>query len=458
MHKDIQHRVLFPSLLSKPLHVAFDEPLTSSDSGSILLKSVDDSLGLTESLLAGVSDSRQSGKVQHSQLDLLRQRVFGIASGYADANDVARLGDDPLHKLLLARDPVTGASLASQPTISRFENGLRVADHYRLGVSLAETVMGWHRKRLRRQKVRRITIDLDPTDDETHGAQQQALFNGHYGHWCYLPLLGFLTFNNEPDQYLFAALLRSGTAKASQGAIPLLRRTIARLRASFPQARIRVRLDGGFAGPQILEFLEEEKVEYIVGMAKNKVLVRRVKRLMGTVRRLSREQGQTMALFRDTLYAARSWRKTKRRIICKAEVTRLEGREPKNNPRFVVTNLGYKPETVYKIYKMRGDSENRIKELKVDLEIDRTSCTSFWANQLRVTLTAAAYVLFQALRSRLAKGSLAGKQVGTLRLMLFKIAGRVERSVRRVVIHLAQNHPWRREWTVASRAWGAVKT
>ena len=114
MTKDIQHRVIFPSLLSKPLHMAFDEPLTSSDSGSILLKSVDESMRLTESLLTGVSDSRQSGKVQHSQLDLLRQRIFGIALGYADANDVARLGDDPLHKLLLARDPVPGASLASR--------------------------------------------------------------------------------------------------------------------------------------------------------------------------------------------------------------------------------------------------------------------------------------------------------------------------------------------------------
>ncbi len=458
MTKDIQHRVIFPSLLSKPLHVAFDEPLTSSDSGSILLKSVDESMRLTESLLTGVSDSRQSGKVQHSQLDLLRQRIFGIALGYADANDVARLGDDPLHKLLLARDPVTGASLASQPTISRFENGLRVADHYRLGKSLAETVIDWHRNRLRRQKVQRITIDLDPTDDATHGAQQKALFNGHYGHWCYLPLLGFLTFNNEPDQYLFAAILRSGTARASEGAIPLLRRTIARLRTCFPKARIRVRLDGGFSGPGILEYLEEENVEYIVGIAKNVVLERRVKRLMGTARRLSREQDETVALFRDTLYAARSWRKIKRRIVCKAEVTRLDGRKPKNNPRFVVTNLRYKPETVYKIYRMRGDSENRIKELKVDLELDRTSCTSFWANQLRVTLTAAAYVLFQAFRSRLTKGSLAGKQVGTLRLMLFKVAGRVERSVRRVVIHLAQNHPWRREWNVAARAWGAVET
>ena len=458
MSKDIEQRVIFPSLLSKPVHVAFDEPLTSSDCGSLLLKSVDESMGLTERMLAGVSDSRQYGKVTHSQADLLRQRIFGIASGYPDANDVARLGDDPVHKLLLARDPVTGASLASQPTISRFENSLRVVDHYRLGVSLAETVIGWHRSRLQRQKVKRITIDLDPTDDETHGAQQKALFNGHYGHWCYLPLLGFLTFNNEPDQYLFAAILRSGTAKASEGAISLLKRTIARLRASFPQAKIRVRLDGGFSGPGILEFLEEENVEYIVGIAKNKVLERRLKRLMGTARRLSREQGKTVALFRDTHYAARSWRKNKRRIICKAEVTRLEGREPKNNPRFVVTNLGYTPKNVYKIYKMRGDSENRIKELKVDLEIDRTSCTSFWANQLRVTLTAAAYVLFQTLRSRLAKSRLAGKQVGTLRLMLFKIAGRVERSVRRIVIHLAQNHPWRHEWTVAACAWGAVET
>ena len=227
---------------------------------------------------------------------------------------------------------------------------------------------------------------------------------------------------------------------------------------TFPKATIRVRLDGGFASPKVMEFLEEENVEYLIGMPKNKVLERRVGRLMGTARRLSREEGKTVALFRDTRYAAKSWKKTKRRIICKAEVTRLDGRKPKNNPRFVVTNLSYDPETVYEIYRMRGESENRIKELKLDLEIDRTSCSRFFANQLRVLLIAAAFVLFQTFRARLTRTSLARKQVGTLRLMLFKIAGRVERSVRRYVIHLAKNHPWRREWLSASRAWGAIHT
>ncbi|MDQ7088464.1 MAG: transposase [Acidobacteriota bacterium] len=239
-------------------------------------------------------------------------------------------------------------------------------------------MINWNARRLRRKKVKRVTIDLDPTDDPTDGAQQYSLFNGHYGSWCYLPLLGFLSFDNEPDQHLFAAILRPGTAPAGQAAIHLLRRTIARLRAKFPKAKIRVRLDGGFASPDMFEYLEEEKVEYLIAMAKNKVLERRSKRLMGTARRLSRESGKSVVLFSETRYAARSWKGQKRRVIYKAEVVCLAGRTPKDNPRFVVTNLPHKPENVYKIYRMRGDSENRIKELDNELYFGGRAAIASW--------------------------------------------------------------------------------
>lgn len=453
-----EQSVLFPSLLDRPIHIAFDEPEMTSDGGALLLKAVDDRLGLSERLGESILDVRQDAKVRHTMTDLIRQRVFGLTLGYDDANDVGRIGGDPMFRLLLERDPVTGDDLASQPTLSRFENTARFVDLYRMGTALAETVIDYHCHRLRRRRIKRITIDMDPTDTETYGSQQLSLFNGHYDHYCYLPLLGFLTFNDEPEQYLFASLLRSGTAHASEGAIGVLRRTIRRLRKTFSSAKIRVRLDGGFACPGIFDFLDEQGVEYLVAIAGNKVLLRRAARLMGTARRLSREQDQSVALFGETPYAAKSWKNGKRRVIYKAEVTRLEGREPRDNPRFVVTNLGYTPNNVYKIYRIRGESENRIKELLIGLALDRTSCSSFKGNQMRVLLSAAAYVLFQTLRCRLSHTRLGRKQVDSLRLMLLKIGGKVRSSVRRIVVTLAENHPWRYEWLLAAKAWRAVPT
>jgi len=450
------HCVLFPELLDRPVKLVFDEPTTTSDGGALVLSAADRSLGLTERLSASLLDGRQPGKVVHELQDLLRQRVFGIACGYADGNDAASLRRDPMQKALLGRDPVGDDDLASQSTLSRFENQVSATDLYRMGTELLESVVARHRKRLGKRKVKRVTIDLDPTDDATHGTQQLSLFNGYYGSWCYLPLLGFLTFNEEPEQYLFAALLRPGLAAAGLGATGVLRRSIRRLREVFPAARIRVRLDGGFAGPEMLDFLEEQRAEYVLGIARNSVLARRIEPLMRRVRRGTRKSGETETEFGDTWYAARSWKRRERRVVMKAEVVRLEGRKPRDNARFVVTNLRHTPENVYRIYRQRGDSENRIKELKQDLEIGRTSCTRFLANQFRVLLTAAAYVLYQELRLRWARSGGERSQVATLRLRLIKIGGRFERSVRRFVLHLAEGHPWAREWRRLARACGAL--
>lgn len=204
-----------------------------------------------------------------------------------------------------------------------------------------------------------------------------------------------LTFNEEPEQYLFAYVLRPGNAGAALGALGILSRLLPRLRAAFPRARLRVRLDGGFAAPEIFAYLEREGLEYVIAMAKNKVLERRAARLMGTARRLSRESGETAHLYSETRYAAGTW-PHRRRVIIKAEVVRHSDRTPKMNPRFVVTNLKHSPRHLYTaIYCDRANVENRIKELHHGLEIDRTSCTRFLANQVRGLLTAAAYVLYQ---------------------------------------------------------------
>jgi hypothetical protein len=243
----------------------FDQEHGRSEGGALLLKAVDEPLGLSRWLAACLEDSRQPGKVRHEIEELLCQRMFGIACGHADENDAARIADDPMHKLLVDRDPIAGEALASQATLSRFENRVGRADRFRMAETLADLVIERHRRRLR-GKARRITIDMDLTDDPTHGQQDLAFYNGHCGSWCYLPRVASVTFGDEAEQYLVAAVLRPGNAHASKGAIKILRRLAGKLRNASPKARLRVRLDGGFATPEILDFLEDEGFSRIVGM------------------------------------------------------------------------------------------------------------------------------------------------------------------------------------------------
>ena len=324
-----------------------------------------------------------------------------------------------------------------------------------MGEALAVSVIRRHGKRLRRRAYR-VTIDLDPTDDPTHGAQQLSFFNGHYDNWCYLPVLGFVSFNEEAEQYLCAAVLRPGNVTAAVGAVGLLRRLVRIIRNSFPGVRIRVRLDGGFAHPAVLEFLDAQpKLEYVVAMAKNAVLKRVAAPGIRRARQLSRSSGKTEHIYGEVRYAARKW-PALRRVVIKAEVVRAPEKDPKDNPRFVITNMKQSPQWIYEqVYCRRGDIENRIKELH-DLEMDRTSCTSFWANQFRVLLTAAAYVLMQELRLRAAGTACARAQVGMLRERLLKLGARVLVSARRIVVHLPASFPFLPAFRQVALALGAA--
>ena len=437
--------------ISKPVIARFDQPQASSDGGAVLLKVIDDRIGLTWRLASAIRDRRQPGKVTHSLRDLLRQRVFGLACGYADCNDAARLADDPIHKLLLERDPLAGAPLGSQPTLSRFENAVRRADLYRLGTAAADTVLLYHRDRLG-ASVRLITIDLDATDDPTHGQQELALFNGYYDTWCYLPLIATVTFNTEPLQHVVAAVLRPGTGAATRGVRGLLRRLFSKLRTLFPRARLRVRADAGFAEGKLLAFLDAAGVEYVLGLTGNRRLDQRVRRLLGRARMQARTSGETATLYGETRYAARRWAR-KRRIIMKAEVLCYPGRSRKDNPRFLVTNLPQRPGTVYtRVYCGRGDMENRLKELQHGVAMDRTSCARFAANQLRLLFSVAAYVLFQVLQLFARDTPVGPAQVSTLRAHLLKLAVWVERSVRRIVLHFPHACPWRDAWQRLAQA------
>lgn len=301
----------------------------------------------------------------------------------ADGNDAARLTHDPVFKLLSSRDP-------------------------------------------------RITIDLDPTDDRTHGDQQLSFFNWHYDSWCYLPLAGFLTFDAEPEQYLFC-LLRPGKAAAKRGCLAMLKRLLPRLRKAFPKAEIRLRLDAGFTGSELYEFFEAHRLKYIVCMSKNDVLLRHAEPLMAPLREAIERGEAPQAVYGESRYQAREWQR-ERRVIIKAGFAFHPGRDPKENPRFIITKLTQSPRHIYqRIYCARGDAENRIKELKNCLAIDRTSCTRFKATQLRVLMTAAAYVLLQEIRLAAKHTACARAQVGILRLRLLKISAWIEVSVRRIV-------------------------
>lgn len=448
----------------KPIDVQFDGESQSSDGGLVLLRAVDDRIGLTEALAACLRDRRDPSKVAHQVGEIFRQRVFGIAAGYPDGNDAAVLGADPVLKEVCGRRGVSGDDLASQATLSRFEAGVSAREAVAMGRTLETFMIQQHRARLR-GRAKLITIDLDPTEDRTYGQQSFSFFNGHYDNWCFLPQLGFLTFDDEPDQHLFHARLRPGNSRCWRGALPLLRRTVTQLREAFPGAVLRVRLDAGFCCPRTLLILEELGCEYVVAIPGNKRLEGKAKRLLAKARRTAKETGQSAKVYGEFRYAPRNKSKKKerrvwprrRRIVVKAEVVVHPGREPRDNPRYVVTNLRLPPKALYAdVYCARGEIENRIKELNLGLALGRTSCARYVANQLRVLMTAAAFVLFQQLRLRAARTDLARAQVPTLRERLIKVGARAIESVRRLVLHLPAACPWRESWLAVALAVGAT--
>jgi hypothetical protein len=448
--------LIWKGLFDKPVAVDFTAERLTDNAGLLLPAAVDRRWGLTALIAAGLRDRRDPELIVHSMLDLLRQRTYGLLGGFADANDAARLRKDPTFLALLGRSlEDEEALLASQPTFSRFENALRIGSLMRWALALADAVL--ERQRARRKKVRRITLDLDPTDDATHGQQCFTFFNTHYRSWCYLPLLAFATFHDarnreEPERYLLAALLRRGSADATLGFAGVVRRLVRRLRALFPEARLRVRLDGAYATPEVFALLEKElRVEYVVNMGKNDVLKREAEPLLQQARSAAQLSGQSERVFGEVQYAAGTWDGVSRRTVIKAEVTidpRNPGKGMKDNPRFVITNLKSQPEHVYcEEYCPRGAMEKEINELKNDLFMDRTSCSDFKANQVRVLLAATAYVLIQELRTQARGTAVERWEVSHLRARLFKCAAIVCESTRRWVLKISKFAPDRELWT-----------
>jgi hypothetical protein len=433
--------------------VTFDADAQSSDGGVILLAELDRKIELTGRLAACLDDPRQQAKVEHDLLGLLRERIYAIALGYPDATDCERLADDAALKVALDRLPVRDVLLASQSTISRFENTPSGRELVQAQRALEDVVIG--RLKRRHRRARKVYLDFDPSHDEAHGAQQGVLFNGFYDGYGYLPMFGFLSVAGDPEQYLLLARLRPGTRKAFQSFIPSLRRIVRKVRAAFPRAQVIVRLDSEFTTPRILDALEDEGVKYVAGLKNNAKLKKLAAWHVGRARGEARRTGHAARRFKEFRYQARTWRRA-RRVILKAEVLVHPTRGLKDNPRWIVTNLRHKPENAYAIYCGRGDAENRVKELKLDLHSDRTSCHRFLANQLRLLMASAAYVLMQDLRWQLRKTHLKRARVGRIRLLLLKVAAQVKESVRRIVLHLPRTLPERATWIHVARRLGAV--
>lgn len=236
--------VLFEHHVPKPVHVTFDTDFMSSDGGSMLLSQLDQGIGLTRTLTEALQDRRDQNRVRFTLEELLRQRTYSIALGYEDGIDANSMARDPMLKLAVGRDPKAAPDLASQSTISRFENAPSAREVVEMGRRMESLVIQRLARRHRRARV--VTLDFDSTVDRTHGEQQLTLFNGFYHTWCYLPLLGFMSIDDQPDQHLFHARLRAGTARCYRTLIFTLRRTVAQVRRRWPRARIHVRMDAGF--------------------------------------------------------------------------------------------------------------------------------------------------------------------------------------------------------------------
>jgi hypothetical protein len=434
-------RCLFPSIRGKEVFADFNGGHLSSAAGILLLKQLDGSLGLTTGFSDCIQDTRQQSKVRQSVLDMVGQRVFGIALGYEDCNDFDTLCSDPLFKVAAARPPISGEDLASQPTLSRLENSITLSDL----MGMAEYLVRLFINRYRDTAPLQIIIDLDATDDPAHGQQELEFYHGYYGCHCFLPLLVYGTADGG-EQSLLAAVLRPGNKHAGHGSVGILRRLLSKLREAFPTCRFIVRGDAGFALPALYAWCDRSSVEYAISLPKNSRLRELSSALEQEATSLFEQSGQKVRHFGQIFYAAQTWPEV-RRVVVKAEMT-----DKGYNPRFVVSNLPAddpvldSPELLYDFYTDRGDVENRIKELKIDLRSGRTSCHRFLANQFRLLLHAAAFVLLQALRSRLAGTEGAHWQVGTVRTKMLKVGALVTESVRRIAIKLPTSYPLQRLW------------
>ena len=415
-------KLLFPACRKRQVEARFDGGDVTSNGGVLLLRQADRVLGLTAAVARGLADDRQRGKVRHRFVDMLRQRVFGIALGYEDLNDHDGLRHDLALQTAAERDGV----LASAPTLCRFENRAERSWAWAIHGVLVETYIASFAA-----PPEEIVLDVDATDDAVHGHQEGRFFHGYYDHYCFLPLYVFA------GDHLLVAYLRRADIDAAKHARAILKLLVGRLRQAWPGVRIIVRADSGFCRRRLLSWCERNAVDYIIGLAKNARLVRLAEPEMTKAADLFEGSGVKQRRFAELVCGATSWNRV-RRVIA-----RLEHGPKGANPRFVVTNLAGQGRDLYDhLYCARGEMENRIKEQQLQLFSDRTSCHRWWPNQFRLLLASLAYTLMNTIRRLGLKGSqYARAQCATIRLKLLKIGAVITRNTRRVRLHLSSACP-----------------
>jgi len=412
----------FPALKRRKVQAEFSGGDITSDGGALLLRQVDKRLGLLQAVDAVIPDPRDRRYVAHSQLSLLRQRVYGICLGYEDLNDHQTLRIDPALQSSIEREEVLG----SQSTLCRLENRIDRQVAVNIHKLLLEQFIASHD-----EPPDELILDFDATDDPVHGRQEGRFFHGYYDHYCFLPLYVFCA-----DQ-LLVSYLRPSQIDGAKHAWAILALLVKRLRQAWPEVRIVFRGDSGFCRHRMLTWCERNGVHYIVGIAKNDALLRCIAQPLQWVRELAELSGEKQREFYRFYYAAGSWSR-RRKVIAKLEIT-----EQGENPRFIVTNIEGEKQHLYdKVYCARGDMENRIKEQQLGLFADRTSAHHWWANQFRLLLSSLAYVLMEGIRRLALKGTeLARAQMTTIRLKLLKIGAVILRNTRRIRFLLSSSHP-----------------
>jgi hypothetical protein len=452
----------FDFLPSRPVEVEISESPLSSDAGLLPIRQLDERLRFTEQFAAALQDSRLTQFTRHSLLEMVRQRIYGILADYEDQNDHDTLRSDPVFKLVAGRDP-DGDDLASQPTLSRFENAVSISDLWRLRDMKMDLFIQSFTT-----PPTRLTLDVDAFDDPTHGHQQLTMFHGYYEQYQYLPI----AFTCAENDTVMLVGLRHGTCQAALGADDDLRYLVGRLRAAWPDVHLHLRGDSGFGIPMMYQVCEELRVTYTFGLGMNARLKALSQPLLSLAEAAYAEIGVPQRLFQPELYQADSW-PLPRQVVIKVEV-HAQG----TNRRAVVTNRpGWtvSPSAVYEEYVERGESENRNKELKRELAADRLSDHRFLANFFRLYLHAAALNLLVRLRRAVAAGPFTPLELGlanplpaqalperdrkryfnrrrdadplgegfgcTWRTRLIKVAAEVITRARRVIVRLSASWP-----------------
>ena len=458
----------FARLSGKILQADFEGGSLSSDGGVLFLREIEAQIGVIGRYVGALDDRRDPRYTGFSHEELLRQRIFQISCGYDDANDCNSLRRDPAFKAACDRLPIEGEDLASQPTMSRLENAPRRSELYRLGKALVETFLASYAR-----PPESIVLDIDDTEDEVHGAQQQSLFNGYYDSYCYQPLH---IYEGQSGK-LITSILRPGRRPTGKEIVSILKRVVGAIRREWPEVLMLLRGDGHFSTPEVHQWCESQDpvIFYILGQSGNAVLKRAALGLLEQARslyrykqeRAKRKQAQQnrkqqrshtkkgrhiskkqeprrpqemikAKLYTSFMYKAESWSES-HRIICKVEVS-----DEGENVRFVVTNLKInRNQWIYEtIYCGRGQMENYIKDHKLFLHSDRTSCHKFEANQFRLFLHSAAYVLMHTLRTIGLQGTAWCKaQFNQIQLRLLKVGVRIDELKTKVTFHFPSAFP-----------------